>query len=123
MRTLGQFYREKIVGRNDLLTREFPDYRGESEIVKDLFGWKLYSGKNYIECRSKEEARFLQIYFDAGMTDVSVPADNEYLKSILPDLEYLKTEIDKIIGHYVDGVFNRKIRERIRHEVYQEIIK
>ena len=123
MRTLGQFYREKIVGRNDLFTREFPDYRGESEIVKDLFGWKLYSGKNYIECRSKEEAQFLQIYFDAGMTDVSVPEDNEYLKSILPDLEYLKTEIDKIIGHYVDGVFNRKIRERIRHEVYQEIIK
>jgi hypothetical protein len=123
MRTLGQFYREKIAGRNDLFTREFPDYYRESEIVKDLFGWKLYSGKNYIECRSKEEARFLQIYFDAGMADVSVPADNEYLKSILPDLEYLKTEIDKIIGHYVDGVFNRKIRERIRHEVYQEIIK
>lgn len=123
MKTLGEFYREKIVGRKDLATREFLDYRGESNIVHDLFGWKLYSGKNFIECRSKEEARFLEIYFEAGMTEVSVPEDNDYLKTILPELEKLKEGMDEIISLYVRSIFNRKIRERLKREVYQEILK
>jgi len=123
MRTLGEFYKEKTTGRDDLVIREFPDYNGECEVVKDLFGVKLYSGKNFIECRSEEEARYLKIFFDAGMDNVAVPGDDDYLKIILPELENLKNKMDEIISLYVDGVLNRKLKERVKREVYIELIK
>lgn len=122
MKTLGEFYREYILGRGDLITREFLEYNGECKVVKDLFGWKLYSGKNSIECRSEEEARFLKVFFDAGLHEVSVPDDDKYLKQVLPELEHLKKRTDEIIGLYVDGVLSSKIKERVRREVYQELI-
>jgi hypothetical protein len=123
MKTLGEFYREFIVGRDDLTLREFLEFNGGCEVVKDLFGWKLYSGKHSIECRSGEEARFLKVFLEAGMHEVSVPSDDNYLKQILPELERLKKRTDEIIGLYVDGVLSSKIKERVRHEVYQELIK
>lgn len=123
MKTLGQFYREKILGRNDLSPREFLDYRGECKIERDLFGWKLYSGKNYIDCRSKEEALLLKIYLEVGMDTVMIPADDNYLKTIVPELEKMKNRIDKIIGIYADGVLNRKLKEQLRREVYLELLK
>lgn len=122
MKTLGEFYREYIVGRDDLTPREFLEYNGECEVVKDLFGWKLYSGKHSIECRSEEEARFLKVFIDTGMHEISVPADDNYLKQILPELEHLKKRTDEIIGLYVDGVLSSKVKERVRREVYQELI-
>jgi len=122
MKTLGEFYKEKVLIRSDLADREFPEYRGEGEMVRDLFGWKLYSGKNFIECRSEEEARYLKIFFDSGMDIVSIPEDNNYLKTILPELERLKKNIDEIISLYVDGVLNRKLKERVKREVYQELL-
>ena len=122
MKTLGEFYREYIVSRDDLATREFLEYNGECKVVRDLFGWKLSSGKNSIPCRSGEEARFLKVFFDVGMHEVAVPADDNYLKQILPELEHLKKRTDEIIGVYVDGVLSSKIKERVRREVYQELI-
>jgi len=123
MKTLGQFYREKILDRNDLSPREFLDYRGECKIERDLFGWKLYSGKNYIDCRSHEEAKLLKIYLEAGMDTVMIPNDDNYLKTIVPELEKMKNRIDKIIGIYADGVLNRKLKEQLRREVYLELLK
>jgi hypothetical protein len=122
MKTLGEFYKEKVLIRSDLADREFLDYKGEGKVERDLFGWKLYSGKNFIQCRSEEEARYLKVYFDSGMDIVAVPGDNNYLKSILPELEKLKKDIDEIISMYADGVLNRKLKARLKREVYQELL-
>jgi hypothetical protein len=124
MKTLGEFYREKILSlpESSLVKRELPDSSGEIRIERDLFGWKLYSGKNFIECRSEEEARYLKIFLDAGLKEVYVP-DDEHLKDILPELEALKARIDEIINSYLDGILNPRIRERIRSEVYNEITR
>ncbi len=124
MQTLGKFYKEKVLclKRKERILKEFPDRRGDSKIVKDLFGWKLYYGKDFIECRSGEEARFLEVYFDVGMNEVFVPADLEYLKSIVDRLEDLKRKMDEIISLYLDGVVSHKIKERVKHAVYREIL-
>lgn len=123
MKFLGRFYKETTSGRSDLQTRHMPaDFKEETKVERDLFGWKLYSGKHFIECRSQEEARYLKVYFDLGMEKVAVPEDDNYLKTILPELEYLKRRADEIIGTYVDGILKRGLKERVKREVYQEIL-
>ena len=123
MRTLGEFYKEKILVRNDLDLRELPSYSGEIRVEKDLFGWKLYLDKNFIDCRSEEEARFLKVFLQAGMTEVNIPRDQVYLKSILPELENLKMKIDQIVNSYLETILDRKIKERVKREVFMEITK
>ncbi len=123
MKTLGEFYREKALSQKELIGVEWPYNTDKIEIKRDLFGWKLYSKKKFIECRSEEEARFCYVFFVAGMTEVSVPKDEEYLKSILPELEKLKKKIDYIIEDSIDGILSRRIRERIKQEVFMEILK
>lgn len=122
MRTLGRFYNNKILSREDISPREFLDFNGDSQIVRDLFGWKLYSGKKHIECRSHEEARFLEIFFEAGMDTVMVPADDNYLKSILPELERLHKLIEDAIGMFADGIMSLRLKEQLRRKVYLELL-
>jgi hypothetical protein len=125
MKRIGEFYREKVLSlpKKSLIKKILPNNSGDVKIEKDLFGWRLYSGKNFIQCRSEEEARYLKVFLDAGLREVYVPKDNEYLKSILPELEKLKAKTDEIINFYIDGILDRKIRERVKREVYIEITK
>lgn len=125
MKRIGEFYREKVLSlpKKSLIKKILPDNSGNVKIEKDLFGWRLYSGKNFIQCRSEEEARYLKVFLDAGLREVYVPKDNEYLKSILPELEKLKAKTDEIINFYIDGILDHKIREKVKREVYIEITK
>lgn len=121
MPTLEDFYNEKVLTQKDLKKRELPLQSSTMKISQDLFGWKLYSGKKFIECRSEAEARYLKVWIEAGMREISVPKDDEYLKTIVPELEALKKKIDDIIYEYSRGILNRQIRERLIREVYEEI--
>lgn len=123
MKTLGEFYREKVLSQKDLITIEWLYHSDKIEIKKDLFGWKLFTDKKFIECRSEDEARFLKVFFEAGIKAVCVPKDDNYLKSILTDLEKLKARMDDIINEYLEGILSRKVRERVKHEVFMEISK
>ena len=123
MKTLGDFYRENILNRGDLLLKMSPGLSDEALIQKDLFGWKIHFGKKHIDCRSEEEARYLKIFFDAGMTEVYVPKNNVFLHNIIAEIETLKTKIDNIVNLYLGSVLNRKIKEKVKHAVYAEIIK
>lgn len=121
MKTLGEFYRENVLSQKNLVLKELLYNTGNIEIDSDLFGWRLHSGKETFECRSEEEARYLKVFFDAGMSEVYVPKDDEYLKKILPELERIKTKIDDILNSYLETVLDRNARERLKHEVYLEI--
>jgi len=121
MKTLGEFYKEKILTCKPLGRKKLPKNSDEIKIDKDLFGWKLYSGKDYIECRSEEEARYLKIFLEAGLYEVQVPKNDDYLKAILPELENLKSKIDAIINSYLETILDNKIRIRLKQEVWAEI--
>jgi hypothetical protein len=125
MKRLGEFYREKvlILPKSSLIKKELTTNFGNIRIEADLYGWKLFNGRDFIECRSEDEARFLRIFFDAGLNEVFVPKDDDYLKNILPDIEDLKSRTDKIVNSYIETIMDRKIRERLRHEVYLELTK
>jgi hypothetical protein len=122
MPTLGDFYKAKILTQKQLDHRNLPANSGHLEIKKDLFGVKLFFGKkNFIECRSEEEARYLKVWMESGVREIAVPADEAYLKTIVPELEELKKKIDQVIHDYTFGILNRRMRQEVRRRVYQEI--
>jgi hypothetical protein len=125
MKFIGAYYKETILSlpKRLLFKRELPGNTDEIKIERDLFGWKLLSGKDLIECRSEEEARYLKVFLDLGFKEIYVPKDEVYLKSILPELERLKTRADEILNSYLETILDRKVRERLKHEVYMEISK
>ena len=69
MKTLGEFYKEKVLSHKNLINRKLPENSDTIKIERDLFGWKLYSGKNFIECRSEDEGRFLKVFLEAVIRD------------------------------------------------------
>ena len=123
MRTLGEFYREKVLSAQRLKSVTLPEPQGELRIDRSLFGWVLLVDGKTVPCRSNEEARYLRVFCEAGLTEVSVPADDEHLKAILPELENLKSRTDGIVESYLESILDRKLRERLRHEVYAELLK
>jgi hypothetical protein len=125
MKLISEFYRERVLSlpKRKLSKKEFSDSSGEIKIERDLFGWKLYSGKNFIECRSEEEARYLKVFLDLGLDKIYIPKEDVYLHEILAELERLKSKTDEILNSYLETILDRKIRERLKHEVYIEITK
>lgn len=126
MKTLGEFYREDILPHKPLIKKELPTSRYGSDatikIERHLFGWKLYCGKNFIECRSEEEARYCKVFLEAGEREIKVPKSQERLKAILPELERLKTRIGEIIEENVDCIFPLSKREQIRHRLWSAVM-
>lgn len=123
MRRLGQLYRELVLTRDDLETKEFPYCADAVSVERDLFGWKLRCGKEEIPCRSEEEARFLLVFLYYGKTEIAVPRDDEYLKSILPLLERIKAKADRILASYCQSIRDRQARAELRRLVYAEFTK
>jgi len=121
--TLGKFYKEKILSHKPLLVKKLPLLSNKIEIKKELFGWRICSGRQSIECDSEEEARYLKVFFEAGLEEVKIPKDKNYLKKILPELEKLKIDIDKIINYYLESIVNTKIKKELRYRLWSEIIK
>jgi len=119
--TLGKFYKEKVLSQKPLYTKTLPKATDEIEIKQSLLGWRLYSGKNDIDCASELEARYLKVWLEAGIEEVKVPKDEVYLKTITSELESLKAKIDDAINAHLSFIANVKTRDRILRQLCLEI--
>lgn len=121
--TLGRFYTEKVLSRPALHARSLPPAGGDVSIKQTLMGWRLYSGRQSIDCTSELEARYLKVWLEAGMDQVRVPQDESYLQAIAPELEILKQKVDEIIAPYLSSIVNVKTKDRILHQLWVQITK
>jgi type I restriction enzyme M protein len=121
--TLGKFYAEKVLRRRALETKTLPPADGDISIKQALMDWRLYSGKQSIDCASELEARYLKVWLEAGLDSVKTPRDEDYLKVIVPELESLKQKIDEIIAPYMDSIVNVKTKDRILRQLWMEITR
>jgi len=121
--TLGKFYAEKVLSQRALETKTLPPADGDISIKKTLIGWRLYSGKQSIDCASELEARYLKVWLEAGLDSVKTPANEDYLKVIVPELESLKQKIDEIIAPYLNSIVNVKTKDRISRQLWMEITR
>jgi len=121
--TLGRFYKEKILTQEPLLTKVLPKASGDARIEQDLFGWRLFLGKESVECESEAQARYLKVFLEVGFDKVQVPQDKGYLGRIVSELEELKTGIDEVINSYLESIVNARTRRRLEQQVWSEIMK
>ena len=121
--TLGKFYQEKILSHKPLSTRSLPLVSGEVKIEPELFGWRLSSGRQHIDCASEYEARYLKVWLEAGLDSVRMPKDEDYLTEITLQLEKIKEKIDETFETYLNSIVTIKLQQRLRHQLWQEAMK
>jgi hypothetical protein len=118
--TLGNFYREKILPHKPLRTKSLPKISGEVKLEQELFGWRLSSGREHIDCTSEMEARYLKVWLEAGLESIKVPKDEDYLREIVLELENLKQETDEVFEDYLGSILDPRLRQRLLHQLWQE---
>ena len=121
--TLGKFYREKILSHKSLRTRSLPRVSGAVKLEQELFGWRLSSGREHLDCTSETEARYLKVWMEAGLERIKIPKGEDYLKEIVPKLESLKQRIDEVFEDYLGSILDPRLRQRLLHQLWQEVTK
>ena len=121
--TLGKLYQEKILTHKPLRTRSLPKVSGEVKLEQELFGWRLSSGREHLDCASELEARYLKVWLDAGVESVKIPRDEGYLDEIVPELETLKQKADEVFEDYLGSILDPRLRQRLLHQLWQEATK
>ncbi len=121
--TLGKFYREKVLSHKPLSTKRLPGVSGEVRIEPELFGWRVSSGRQHIDCASEYEARYLKVWLEAGLDSIKMPKDEDYLKEIVSPLEELKKKIDETFESYLSSIVTTNLQQRLRHQLWQQVTK
>ena len=121
--TLGRFYTDKVLSHPSLGTKIMPPAGGDISVQQSLMGWRLYSGKQSIDCASELEARYLKVWLEAGLDEVKVPQNEGYLEAIVLELENLKQKTDEIIAPYLNSIVNVRTKDRILQQLWVQITK
>jgi len=120
--TYRKFYEEKVLSRKELKDVKLFSPAKKPVITIGLFGCEIVAGKERIQCANEEEARYLKVWLDAGLTEeVKVPTDEKYLKRILPKLEELYTNISSIISEHLESITSQKLRNQIIHHLQRKL--
>ena len=120
--TYRKFYEEKVLSRKELKEVKLFSPAKKPVISIGLFGCEIVAGKQRIQCANEDEARYLKVWLDAGLTEeVKAPTDEKYLKCILPELEELYTNISKIISEHLESITSQKLRNQIIHHLQRKL--
>ena len=117
-----KFYEEKILNQKELKNVKLFSPAKTPVIDNSLFGWRILAGKDFIQCENEQEARYLKVWLDAGLSDeVKVPNDEKYLKRILPELENLQARISKIISEHLESITSQKLQAKVIHHLQRSL--
>jgi len=122
-KTLGKFYQDNILSHRPLYIKRLPVPSGEIKLEQDLFGWRLSWGRHYISCTSESEARYLKVWLEAGLERIKIPKDENYMNSIVTELENLKKMTDEVFENYLGSILDPRTHQRLLHHLWQEVTK
>jgi hypothetical protein len=120
---LGHFYREKILSQKNLKTVKLFHPTREIHIKNELWGWRLSSGKEHIDCQSEAEAEYLKIWLESGLKEIKVPKDEDYLLKILPEIKSIKTKTDRTISDHISSITSQKLQQKILQKLQGELFE
>ena len=120
--TYRKFYEEKVLSRKELKMVKLLSPTKKPIAENTLFGWRVVADKHFVDCANEEEARYLKVWLDAGLTEeVKEPTDEKYLKRILPELEELHANISRIISEHLESITSQKLRNQIIHHLQRKL--
>ncbi|MGB3477913.1 MAG: N-6 DNA methylase [bacterium] len=122
--TLGKYYRKNVI-KSKISTRtvHLPPKTPMLKIEKEIFGFRLISGKKSVDCKVEEAAEYLMIFVEAGLDKVKIPKNESDLKRVLPELQRIKQKTDEIIESDIATIINVKLRSKLEHLIWQEVMK
>ncbi len=118
---LGNFYSEKILSQKNLKTVKLFHPTKDIHIKNELFGWRLLSGKDHIDCQSEAEAEYLKIWLESGLEEIKVPKEESFILKILPELKALKEKIDHTIYDHISSITSQKLQQKILQKLQGEL--
>ena len=65
----------------------------------------------------------IKVFAEAGLETIKIPKDHDYLKATINDLRNLKKKTDQIVASFLQSIINPKIKEKIMHTLWTEILK
>ncbi len=119
--TIGNFYKTKILSLKELKDIKLFKPGKKVETEKGIFGWRVKSGKKYIDCTSEEEAQYIKIFIESGFEEIKIPKDQTYINQILPELKSIREATDKTLSTYLSSITQRKLREKIKNIILMEV--
>jgi len=69
------------------------------------------------------EARYLKVWLEAGLDNIKIPKDEDYLKEIVLELELLKKKTDEVFEDYLGSILDPRLRQRLLHQLWQEVAR
>ena len=120
---IGNFYRDKILNHKNLKTVKLFHPIKDIQIKNELFGWRVSSGKNHMDCDNEAEAEYLKIWLESGLEEVKVPKDETYISKILPELKSLKEKIDQTISDHISSITSQKLQNKILQKLQGELFQ
>ena len=119
---LGNYYKRNVLSQKQLHEITFPELEESTRIDQTLMGFRLVSGKQSIDFKSEAEARFCQIFLEAGWAKIKTPS-NEIILKISPQLEKIVQHVNEAINYYTEGLIDEKMKNHITNLVCQEVSK
>lgn len=130
MKLIGEVYKERILSlpRKERKKFEIPLNDGVTRIENDFFAWRLFyrifgrKSEAVINCRSEEEARYLKLFMELDVREIFIPMDDNLIRELLPELEYLKMRTDEYLNQYLRTLYKKVHRDRLKLMVYREVM-
>lgn len=130
MKLIGEVYKEKVLSlpRKERKKFEIPLNDGVTRIENDFFGWRLFyrifgrKSEAVISCRSEEEAKYLKLFIELEAREIYIPKDDNLIRELLPELEYLKMRTDEFLNQYLVTLIKKVHRDRLKLMVYREVM-
>ena len=124
--TLRNLYQKKVLSKKKTKKVSLPTITSNfiPHIDAELMGWRLYySNKEFMVCETEQEARFIKIFLDYDLDEISIPEEIDYLTEIIPEFEKLSDRINEIIDESLETIYSSKLRNSMKHRLFREIMK
>lgn len=118
---IGKYYNKVILNINLLKKIILPKTSGKIKIEQDLFSWKVFKGKEFIECSSELEARYINIFLYSYMEDLMIPEDESILKETVLQLESIENNLNEIITPYLESIISPNERKKLNRMLLKHI--
>jgi len=118
--SLGELYQQVQAIEHNLVS--LPVFQNSPRLDKTLFGYQLTDDHQQLEVPNEDQGRYLVAWAALGLYgETPVPADDQTLAGLLPQLEKVAGEARQVVEQYLGSIVDRKLRDQLGREVRRKV--